>query len=63
MRDYRDMSPCERVRYYRQRLTELVSTRRNRIGVLQGTFKKLIEENLRECPSEVEQQIRTHDLS
>jgi hypothetical protein len=53
MRDYRNMTPCERIRYYRARLREIERDESRRGDVLAKTFHRLIQENLRECEDEL----------
>ena len=59
MRDYRYMSACERVRYYRRCLAALVHGSRNGNDILARVFEELIEENLRECREERDEQLPT----
>jgi hypothetical protein len=63
VRDYRSMSACERVRYYRRCLVAMVHGSRNGNGTLARVFEELIEENLRECPEERDEQMHAKQPS
>jgi hypothetical protein len=45
MRDYRTMSPCERVLYYRREIRRLTPARTQRERMLADTFRRLLTEN------------------
>lgn len=49
MQDYKSMTPCERVAYYRKKIAGLSPPRSTREQLLIATFKKLVEENIRTC--------------
>lgn len=49
VRDYRSMTPCERIRYYQKRVRELTPTGSAREALLVRTFEHLIRENLPLC--------------
>jgi hypothetical protein len=60
MRDYRTMSPCERVQYYRREIRRLTPARTQRERMLADTFRRLLTENEPLCdqksvPGEQEQ--------
>ena len=45
MRDYREMSPCERIDYYRQQIVDMLPPRSSREHLLIKVFRQLISEN------------------
>ncbi len=45
MRDYRKMTPCERVAYYRQKIERITPPDTQRDVLLIETFQQLIAEN------------------
>jgi hypothetical protein len=45
MMDYRRMSPCERVAYYRKRIRLLTPPRSTRENLLIETFRAIVQEN------------------
>jgi hypothetical protein len=52
MRDYRTMSPCERVVYYRREIRRLTPPRTQRDRMLIETFQQLLTENETSCPQQ-----------
>ena len=53
MRDYRKMSPCERVTYYRQKICQLSPPKSSRDVLLIETLQRLVEENVPPCGGKV----------
>jgi hypothetical protein len=49
MRDYRQMSPCERVTYYRECIRRLTPPRSARDDLLIETFRSILRENESLC--------------
>lgn len=45
MKDYRSMTPCERVVYYRAQIRQMSPARSSREELLIATFRRLIDEN------------------
>jgi hypothetical protein len=49
MKDYREMSPCERVTYYRERIRSLSVPLSSRHNLLRQTFLAILRENEALC--------------
>ena len=45
MRDYREMSPCERINYYRRQIWQMTPSSSHREDLLIKVFHQLIIEN------------------
>ncbi len=51
MRDYRTMSPCERIVYYRREILRMTPPHTQRERLLIETFRRLLTENEPLCSS------------
>ncbi len=49
MRSYLEMTPCERIRYYKKEISRMTPPKSFRERILLETFRQLVSENLPLC--------------